>query len=592
MVELLGGTRIVLAESPTSDHFQDDLVQTNECAACGVYSVQNMLCGRCRMVRYCSKECQKDHWKYHRMECFPPYKQISAEEVAAYSKLNCHDAIAKLNDDLATFSKGSPPMVTSSAANQLLFYSNQIQLQHENLECETDQMLKDLHESFESFNFPIPERKQPRYKRLAQLKSKENLQSLLLRCQSDQREEQLDSIKECRKLLSDQNPPIRELVEMGMVPVFVGFLRNDKNQKLQFEAAWILTNICSGTSEQTQEVINCKAVPQLIRLVKSKDEELAEQCVWALGNIAADSPVYRDILLEENIIEALVPALDSRRLTMLKNISWTMSNLCNGVQANYWGKILKALPKFSRLVYFNDEEILKDVCWSLSCISSGTKDRIQALVQLDPAICKRLVELLLNRSSSVQHAALITVGNIVTGDDEQTQALIDHKILPKLRRLLSHSKKNILKDTCFTISNIAAGSQNQISAIIDAKIIPALVLLFTTSSEIDIKAEVTWALANALSNGTDLHISYLIDQGCVRCLCELLEHYDIITIEAVLEALENVLKVGEMLVKASLRCSNIYVPHLQLVARDALLNLQISDPAIKSKIQQILMFIK
>jgi hypothetical protein len=44
---------------------------------------------------------------------------------------------------------------------------------------------------------------------------------------------------------------------------------------------------------------------------------------------------------------------------MLKNISWTMSNLCNGVQANYWDRILEALPKFSRLIYYNDEEILK-----------------------------------------------------------------------------------------------------------------------------------------------------------------------------------------------------------------------------------------
>lgn len=33
--------------------------------------------------------------------------------------------------------------------------------------------------------------------------------------------------------LLDQNPPIRELVEMGMVPVFVKFLKNDKNAKLQ-----------------------------------------------------------------------------------------------------------------------------------------------------------------------------------------------------------------------------------------------------------------------------------------------------------------------------------------------------------------------
>lgn len=572
----------------------------NECATCGQETTQNRLCGRCRRVRYCSKECQVAHWKYHRSECKTADTagqsilgdvkgQLDRGELVSYDHLPCYDAIGKLRDDLTSFSKSTStaPYISSDNARKLLFFSEQVQFQHEQLEEEIDHVLKSLHQTFETFHIPIPKRNQPRYKRLAQLKSKENLQSLLTRCQSQKIEEQLESIKECRKLLSDQNPPIRELVEMGMVPIFVGFLKDDKNVKLQFEAAWILTNICSGTSEQTQEVINCGAVPQLIRLVNAPDEELGEQCVWALGNIAADSPSYRDILLEEKIVDALIPAMDSRRLTMLKNISWTMSNLCNGVQSNYWGRILEALPKFSRLIYFNDEEILKDVCWSLSCISSGTRDRIQALVQLDPNLCKRLVDLLLNHSSSVQHAALITVGNIVTGDDEQTAILINYGLLPRLRRLLSHTKKNILKDTCFTISNIAAGSQSQVSAIIESKVVPALILLFNTSREVDIKAEVTWALANALSNGTEDQISYLINQGCVMCLCEQLEHYDIITVEAVIESLENILRAGE-----GEKRPNRFASHLREVAHGPLSRIKISDVDLNSKIQDLGNYLK
>ena len=92
------------------------------------------------------------------------------------------------------------------------------------------------------------------------------------------------------------------------------------------------------------------------------------------------------------------------------------------------------------------------MCWSLSCITSGTKERIQSIVDLNAKVCKRLIDLLGHSSSAVQHAALITVGNIVTGDDLQTQVLINLEILPRLRALLSHSKKSILKDACFTIS--------------------------------------------------------------------------------------------------------------------------------------------
>ena len=44
-------------------------------------------------------------------------------------------------------------------------------------------------------------------------------------------------------------------------------------------------------------------------------------------------------------------------------------------------------------------------------------------------MCRRLVELLMHHSPSVQTPALRTVGNIVTGDDLQTQIIINFSAL-------------------------------------------------------------------------------------------------------------------------------------------------------------------
>lgn len=68
-------------------------------------------------------------------------------------------------------------------------------------------------------------------------------------------EDQLQAVQTARRLLSsDRNPPIDELIKSGILPILVRCLERDENQMLQFEAAWALTNIASGTSQQTNLV--------------------------------------------------------------------------------------------------------------------------------------------------------------------------------------------------------------------------------------------------------------------------------------------------------------------------------------------------
>jgi hypothetical protein len=56
----------------TVQHFYHEDSDIYKCQGCGVAETKekkHSQCSRCKQTRYCSKECQKSHWKEHKLEC-------------------------------------------------------------------------------------------------------------------------------------------------------------------------------------------------------------------------------------------------------------------------------------------------------------------------------------------------------------------------------------------------------------------------------------------------------------------------------------------------------------------------------------------
>ncbi|KAG9026175.1 Importin subunit alpha-4 [Tulasnella sp. UAMH 9824] len=308
---------------------------------------------------------------------------------------------------------------------------------------------------------------------------------------------------------------VQPVIDAGLVPSLISLLDSD-DTRLQLltvpksEATWIVTNIASGTTLQTSAVVEAGAIPKLIKLSASPNEDLSDSAVWALANIVGDSPNLRDRVEDEGGIDAFVRLLEDTGTTPTKvqrRAMWGISNYLNPRSSNNLSvmKINHLIPCLARYIEqapldeATSEDGKESIEYAILAVSRMIDRGLKRSDVIETGVIPRLVHLLVDSSSSctLQKHALHCIGYFLDGDDDAADAVIDAGLLPALLALVEGENQELCRTALYSASNIAAGSQSQIHALLECGLFkPVVRILIDDYSSIPCQREACWTMAN------------------------------------------------------------------------------------------------
>uniref|UniRef100_A0A9I9D840 Importin subunit alpha n=6 Tax=Cucumis melo TaxID=3656 RepID=A0A9I9D840_CUCME len=355
-------------------------------------------------------------------------------------------------------------------------------------------------------------------------------------------QKRIHALRELRRLLSrSEFPPVETALKAGAVSLLVQCLSFGSPDEQLLEAAWCLTNIGAGNPEETKSLL--PAIPLLIAHLGERSSLLvAEQCAWALGNVAGEEKELRDILLSQGALLPLARMLLPNKGSSVKTAAWALSNLIKGPDSKAATELIRidgVLDAIIRHLKKADDELATEVAWVIVYLSALSDVAISILVKSD------VVQLLVERLSTSNSLQLLipvlrSLGNLVAVDSHTISAIlipgseITGSVVEVLIKCLKSEHRVLKKEASWVLSNIAAGSMEHKQLIYTSDAVPLLIRLLS-SAPFDVRKEVAYVLGNlcVAPNDSDGKAKLLVEnlvslvgRGCLVGFIDLVRSVD------------------------------------------------------------------
>lgn len=368
----------------------------------------------------------------------------------------------------------------------------------------------------------------------------------------------VELLRALRRLLSKSEvPPVGVALQAGAVPVLVQCLSFGSPDEQLLEAAWCLTNIAAGEPEETKSLL--PALPLLVaHLGEKSSHPVAEQCAWALGNVAGEGEELRTILLAQGALLLLARLLLSNKGSAPRTAAWALSNLIKGPNPKAATDLIRIDGVLDAIIHHMknaDDEMATEVAWMVVYLSALSETAVGLLVKSE------IIQLLVGRLAASESLPLLipvlrSLGNLVAADSYVTYEILvvgdstTDQAMTALLKCLKSEHRILKKEVTWVLSNIAAGSFKHKELIYYSET-TSLLLHLLSSAPFDIRKEAAYALGNlcvAPAEGANRpsvilhHLVSLVDRGCLPGFINLVRSPDIESARLGLQFLELVMR--------------------------------------------------
>lgn len=336
---------------------------------------------------------------------------------------------------------------------------------------------------------------------------KDQLDSVQALLKSEKRTQKVEALKTVSEYLTNHSGSraLQTLVSSkDFVTILEGLLTGSDAEE-QLLAASIVTNMAAGGSPELCEA-SLNTAPHLIQFLDSQNLALVDQSAWALGNIAADGPKFRDRLKDNGVLPPLIKLLDSKDLNLVQTACFALSNLARGEGAQQEALVKAGLikPLLHHLRVDTDPAVISEAAWVVVYLTSGPENVSTQLLEhrLIPLLVAPLKDFLDQKALAIP--LVRALGNIASGPDNNTSALINEPgFLSAMLQFIQSDCRPVKKESLWLMSNITADhTGTDLIKVIDAGFIPALSQI-ASHQNFDIRKEAAYSLINLASHGPD-----------------------------------------------------------------------------------------